>query len=175
MASFDQAFEKTLGHEGGFVDDPSDSGGATRFGITEKVAKEHGYKGEMKALPMEFAKIVYKKGYWDQMKLDNVVTQGVADELFDTGVNCGTGTAGKICQRSLNLLNQLGTLWPDIPIDGAVGLGTTAAINKCCSISPAYALALIKPLNALQVAYYAEVAERNPKNERFFRGWLTRG
>ena len=44
--NFERAFEKLLGHEGGFVDHPKDPGGSTRYGITQRVARANGYEGE---------------------------------------------------------------------------------------------------------------------------------
>ena len=48
MNTFDKAWEETGRAEGGFVDDPDDSGGATNWGITEKVARKQGYTGHMR-------------------------------------------------------------------------------------------------------------------------------
>ena len=56
--TFDEAFHKLLGHEGGFVDHPSDPGGATRWGVTERVARQWGYAGSMRELPVETAKAI---------------------------------------------------------------------------------------------------------------------
>ena len=57
--NFDTAFAKLLGHEGDFSDHPADPGGATRFGITEAVAREVGYRGDMRELPVDLAKRIY--------------------------------------------------------------------------------------------------------------------
>ena len=50
--NFEHAFERLIGHEGGFVDHPSDPGGATRYGITERVARANGYTGSMREFPL---------------------------------------------------------------------------------------------------------------------------
>ena len=63
--TFDQAFEKLLGHEGGFSDHPSDPGGATRYGITQRVARLNGYIGDMRELPIDKAKDIARREYWN--------------------------------------------------------------------------------------------------------------
>lgn len=175
MAIFDPAFKRTLGFEGDYSDDAGDPGGKTRFGITEAVARAHGYKGEMSQLPLDTARSIYKADYWDSMKLDQVHDQDIAEELFDTGVNCGPGTAAKFCQRALNLLNKNGTLYPDLKVDGHFGQASVDAVNKVVTLagSPSgdYVKVLLKVLNALQIAFYAEISEKNPKLEKFFLGW----
>ena len=72
MTPFERALQHTLGIEGGFSADAADSGGATRWGITEAVAREFGYQGEMKDLPLEFAADVYRQKYWNLLQLDLV-------------------------------------------------------------------------------------------------------
>ena len=70
MADFERAVEKTLKLEGGFVNDPDDPGGATKYGITEATARAHGYTGDMRELPLDVAREIYKKSYWDIARLD---------------------------------------------------------------------------------------------------------
>ncbi|MFX4427878.1 glycosyl hydrolase 108 family protein, partial [Acinetobacter baumannii] len=77
--------------EGGYVNDPLDSGQATKFGITQAVARSYGYQGEMTDLSLEIAREIYKKQYWLEPRFDqvNLISPTTAEELFDTGVNCG--------------------------------------------------------------------------------------
>lgn len=172
MAKFDPAFERTIGLEGSYSNDPNDPGKETKFGITKQSALDHGYHGEMKELPIELAKIIHKGGYWDNFGLDSINDQDVANEIFDTGVNCGTLTAGLIVQKALNLLNKNGSLWPDLKVDGMIGRVTIDAINDCDNKSNDYKTVFLKCLNALQVAYYETITEKNEKLERFFFGWV---
>ena len=78
--NFDAAFTKLLGFEGDFSNDKDDPGGATRYGITETVARANGYSGSMRELPVDFAKAVYKRFYWDAVQADaalaNIVEAG---------------------------------------------------------------------------------------------------
>lgn len=59
--NFERAFEKLLGHEGGFVDHPKDPGGSTRYGITQRVARANGYEGDMRNFPLAEAKRIARK------------------------------------------------------------------------------------------------------------------
>ena len=56
---FEIAFEKLLKHEGGYSDHAADPGGKTRYGVTEAVAREVGYKGDMRDLSLDLAKRIY--------------------------------------------------------------------------------------------------------------------
>ena len=67
------------------MNNPADRGGATKYGITEAVARTNGYQGNMKDLPLNVAKAVYKKQYWTAPRSDQVngVSSAVAKELKD--------------------------------------------------------------------------------------------
>ena len=173
--SFDLVFQSTLALEGGFVDDPNDSGGATIYGITERVARAHGYVGPMSMLPIETAKEIAKSQYWDVLRLDEVaeVSSGVAHELFDTGYNMGTGRAAQFFQRCLASLNRGGRDYADVTVDGAVGPMTIAAFRAYYKVRKDQGLEiLLLALNCLQGAFYIELAERREKDEAFLYGWL---
>ena len=86
--TFDEAFNLLLLHEGGFSDHAADPGGKTKYGITEAVAREEGYHGDMKQLPLTTAHRIYRKNYWDAMRLDQCPPE-VRFDLFDAAVNSG--------------------------------------------------------------------------------------
>lgn len=115
--TFDEAFEALLRHEGGFVDHPADPGGATRFGVTQTVARSEGYRGDMREYPLSDAKRVYRKRYWAALRLDEV-PPGIRFDLFDAAVNSGPVQAVRWAQRILH-----------IPDDGKVGPVTIQALN----------------------------------------------
>ncbi|MFT3978580.1 MAG: glycosyl hydrolase 108 family protein, partial [Sphingomonas bacterium] len=87
--------DEVIGREGGYSNNPADRGGATRWGITEKVARANGYRGDMRALPRETAAAIYRRLYWQRPGYDRVAEHmpKVAAELFDTGVNMGPAVA----------------------------------------------------------------------------------
>lgn len=168
MAKFETAFNRTVALEGAYSEDKLDPGGQTKFGITKATASANNFTGDLRLLTLNDAMTIYKNEYWDKSRLSECDNQDVANELFDTSVNCGVETAIAICQKTLNIMNQNGTLWPDIPVDGHVGLVTMGCINRC---SAKFAWLFIKVLNALQIAHYVDLATKNPKLERFFDGW----
>jgi lysozyme family protein len=173
--SFDAAFQKVVMVEGGYSDNPADSGGRTMYGITEVVARRNGYRGEMKTLPLETAKAIYRAQYWDLLRLDDVsaASAQLAEELFDTAVNCGVGIAGTFLQRSLNALNREQADYQDIEADGLVGPATLSALRAFLSRRGANGVTvLLRALNGLQAARYIELSERRQKDEAFVFGWL---
>lgn len=173
--AFDAALDKLLGIEGDYADDPADSGGKTRYGITEAVARRHGYTGPMRHLPIDTARAIYRRDYWDSQNLATVaiLSWRVADELFDTGVNMGPGQAGEFLQMSLNAFNRQASDYPDLEVDGEIGQNTldalTAFLHKRGKDGETV---LLRALNALQGAAYIELAERREKDERFVFGWF---
>jgi lysozyme family protein len=174
-----QLKDETINHiidiEGGYVNDPSDSGGETNFGVTEKVARANGYHGKMIDMPQEFAYTLYQKKYWDAICLDEIsaLSASVAKELADTGVNMGVGRAAEFLQRSLNALNSGGTLFADLTVDRDIGPSTMRALSAYMQHRGALGeLVLHRALNSLQGAFYIELVERRQKDEAFIYGWL---
>lgn len=98
--NFDEAFTKLLGHEGGYVDHPADPGGATKWGVTQRVAREHGYQGEMRLLPQETAKVIARRAYWDAVQADSL-PPSVRFDVFDAAYNSGPRQAIKWLQRAV--------------------------------------------------------------------------
>jgi len=108
--NFDQAFHKLLGHECGYVDHPSDPGGATNWGVTEAVARKNGYTGHMKDFPVESAKAIYWRQYWVQIKADEL-PPALRYAVFDGAVNSGSGQSVKWLQRAIGV-NDDGIVGP---------------------------------------------------------------
>lgn len=172
---FRSAVEKVLSVEGGYVNDPADSGGETNFGITVAVAMANGYAGPMVDMTRDQAIAIYKRQYWDIMRLDDVaeLSQSIAHELFDTCVNMGAGVAGRFLQRALNALNREQRDYPDLTVDGLVGPASVSALRACLTRRGASAeVVILRVLNALQGAFYIDLAERRQKDERFVFGWF---
>ena len=173
--SFQAALAAVLKSEGGFSNDPKDRGGTTRHGITEAVARRFGYTGPMADYPLDEAEKVYKLQYWDVMRLGevDVISEDIAQELFDTGVNMGVGRAGTFLQRALNVLNRGQADYPDLTVDGIVGPATIHSLRSFISRRQAQGeLVLMRALDGLQRCAYIEIAERDQIQERFVFGWL---
>lgn len=158
--------------EGGYVNDPSDSGGETNFGITVAVARQFGYVGAMQYMPRIAAFDIYADMYWNKVRADDLakLSEAVAEEVVDTSVNMGPGRAGKFLQRSLNVFNKRGSLYRDLTVDGAIGKATISALRAY--LDGRDEETLVKALNCLQGAYYITLAERREKDERFVYGWF---
>ena len=116
--NFDEAFHHLLGHEGGYVNHPDDPGGETNWGVTKVVARQHGYEGLMKDMPVGVAKAIYRKSYWDAVQADNL-PPAIRYAVFDAAVNSGVGTAVRWLQQAVGA-----------PPDGVLGPKTLAAINE---------------------------------------------
>lgn len=102
---FDKAFEKLLGHEGAFVDHPDDPGGATMWGITERVARANGYRGSMRSLPVEEAKRIARAQYWDAVRADDLPPP-LRYPVFDAAYNSGPAQAAKWLQRAVGAVDD---------------------------------------------------------------------
>lgn len=102
----DQIIEGILGKEGGYVNNPNDKGGPTRWGITQTTARAYGYSGDMKALPRDTAKAIYLSQYWTEPKFDRIaeLSPVIAQELCDTGVNMGPRVASTGLNDTLSWL-----------------------------------------------------------------------
>lgn len=87
--NIEKYLDELIQREGGYVNNPADRGGATKYGITEAVARANGFKGNMRDLPLDVAKAIYRKQYWIEPRFDqvNTLSSAVAEELLDTGVN----------------------------------------------------------------------------------------
>jgi lysozyme family protein len=172
----DDILNAIVAAEGGYVNDPRDAGGATNWGITEIVARANGWQGRMQDLPRGQALAIYRKQYVENpgFALLLPISQAIAAECVDTGVNMGPRVAATFLQRTLNALNRQGKDWADIVADGAVGAGTAAALKQALAVRGAGGEAVIlKALNALQGARYIELAESRAANEAFLYGWLA--
>ena len=115
--------------EGGYVNHPSDPGGETKYGITKKVALEHGYTGPMEFLPEEVAMDIYAVSYISKPKFDKVleISEPVGIKLIDAGVNTGYGRVIKWYQQSLNNFSNGCKDYNCIAVDGSIGSATLNA------------------------------------------------
>ena len=175
MNSFQKAWEETGRAEGGYVNNPNDSGGATNWGVTERVARKFNFTGDMRDLPKKTATQIAKKAYWDVMKLDDIaeLSESVALELFDTGFNAGTSRAGKFIQRALNGLNRKGRDFNDLVVDGAIGTKTIESLKTFLNKRGKRGeTVMMRSLNGLQVEFYFKLVERREKDEDFLFGWI---
>jgi lysozyme family protein len=174
-SSFVNAWSRTAQFEKGYSDNPRDAGGPTNHGITEAEARACGYEGDMRDLPPAVAMEIGKQRFWDTLSLDRVapLSETVAQELFDTGMNCGRAAAGRFLQRALNLFNHNGKDYPDLTVDGLVGPMTIYALKRYLAMRNVNGeTVLLRALNAQQGDYYMSITAGRPKNEDFIYGWF---
>ena len=96
MITFDNAFDRLIGHEGGYVNDPKDPGGETQWGISKRSYPHL----DIKTLTREQAKAIYYVDFWSAMRLDKFY-DGVMWQLFDFAVNSGISTTIREFQREI--------------------------------------------------------------------------
>lgn len=175
--SIEALIDAVIGREGGYSNHPADKGGPTRWGVTQAVARDGGYKGDMRTLPREIAVGLYRRKYWVAPRFDAVADRypDLAAELFDIGVNMGVGTAATFLQRVLNAMNDGGSHYADIAADGAIGRGTLAALDAFRQRRGAEGGdRLLEAVRSLRGARYIEISESRPANEAFTYGWFGR-
>ncbi|MCS6258864.1 hypothetical protein G3479_06235 [Shewanella baltica] len=169
--------EDLIEREGGYVNDPTDRGGETMYGITLKTARQYGYKGAMKDLPYELAFMIYEAIYWAPLKLDDiqVISEALTEQLFDFGVNSGAGNAGRSLQRALNVLNNRQTLYPDLTEDGILGSRSIAALKTYISHRKQTGLkVLVEAVRGLRISFCIDIAANDESQEKYSFGWLQR-
>ena len=171
-----QLIDALIEREGGYVNHRADKGGQTCFGITEAIARAHGYRGTMRQLPREEAVAIYKRLYWLRPRFYEVAKRSarLAAELFDTGANMGPAVAATFLQRALTALNRNGEDYSDLVPDGRIGEQTIAALDAFLKVRAGSGeTVLLRALEALQGERYLRLAERRPANEAFLYGWLA--
>lgn len=174
----------TLIDEGGYVNNPNDSGGPTRYGVTSVIAKEHidlwskySFNGDMQYLPKELAYEIIEREFWNRLRLDDIleISGEIAALLFEWMVNSGAHEPGKAIQEHLNASNRGGVDYDDILADGIVGSTTIrtlkAYVAKRGHIGKA---TLLQYLNASQIVDFRELTVKREKDEAFYNGWLAR-
>lgn len=160
MTTFDKAFDRVVGHEGGFQNDPKDRGNwtsgvigqgvnkGTKFGISAM-----SYPNEdIKNLTVQRAKEIYKRDFWDRNNVESFHSS-VQYQMFDAAVNHGRGSAARMLQRAVKVAD-----------DGAIGNLTLTAYKKMAE-------------NDILLRFLAERLEFMTKLSTFStygRGWSIR-
>ena len=171
----ERLLDELIAREGGYVDHQDDRGGATRYGITQAVARANGYDGAMRTLPLSLARDIYRRTYWTRPGFERLarIAPHLAAELFDTGVNMGPAVAVGFLQRALNVFNRQGRDWTVLACDNQLGPMTEGAVAAMLARrAPKGEAVLVKAVNALQGARYIELGEARPANQSFMFGWF---
>lgn len=176
----DKIIDELIGIEGdgnGRID-PNDAGKATRFGVTEAVARADGYTGAMKDYPRDSAESLYLRNYFVKPHFDQVLLRSgkLAAELFEIEVNLPPGQAATFLQRALNALNDPdgdGVVnYPQLKVDGDLGAQSFIALDAFLKLRKAQGEhCLLALINSQQAVYYLGRTEARPKNKKYVFGW----
>lgn len=155
MADFNIAIQKTLDAEGGdtITNDPDDSGGLTRYGISQRSYPEL----DISTITKQQAKDIYKKDYWDMVKGDALEVQTIAEAIFDFAVNAGPARAIKLAQKAINT-----------EADGMIGPLTLTGWNMAHNELFLYKYAVEK------IKFYRDIVTHNPIQKKYILGWINR-
>lgn len=161
MADYKQLIPFILKSEGGYVNDPTDSGGPTNKGVTLNTYRSvYGRAktiNDLKHMTDNEWRHIFKTLYWDKCKADDITDQSIANLLVDWAYNSGPSVAIRHIQRIVG-----------VEADGIIGRKTLSAINQH---SP---LPLFGALKQDRIAFYHTTATKNPLKKKFLKGWLNR-
>ncbi len=171
MSSFHLAIRVILKHEGIFSDDPQDSGGPTKYGISLRYLKLSGQgdfdqdgdidRDDILKMNLEDAKEIYKQDWWERYSYYRIQDQFIATKVFDLSVNMGAKQAHKILQRAIWAV--LGDHQSSLSDDGILGPKTLHKVNSLNNRE------LMPALRAEAAGFYRSL--RQPK---YLKGWLNR-
>ncbi|GEO82287.1 glycoside hydrolase family 108 protein [Pararhodospirillum oryzae] len=176
------ALAAVLAHEGGYVDDPHDPGGATQWGISlrwlcllDDDAGDIDGDGDVdaddvRALTPAQAGALYYKEWWAPLRCPQMPPP-IAIKLFDTAINVGQRRAVRMLQQALNAQR----VQPRLTEDGLLGPRTLAAVQAPMWVqSPTMTKALLAAMAEAQESYYQGLVDRKPARARYLRGWTRR-
>ncbi len=152
MRPFSDFIAVILQHEGGLVDNPSDPGGLTNYGISQKQYPNL----DIVNLTVNQATQIYYNDYWLRMNLDLLSDDLLKLHLFDMGVNAGIKTAIILLQRILGVTQ-----------DGIIGPNTA-------SISNNFIGNLVQSYIEARENYYKYIVQIHPNESIFLNGWINR-
>lgn len=154
--TFETIMVKVFEHEGGYVNDPDDPGGETKFGIAKRSHPEV----DIKNLTLQGAMDIYERLYWKPSKAERLMPE-IRKCYFDGVVNMGQGRMVKVLQQACNNKNRKSD---KIDVDGRIGPQTIKASETLEN----------ERLQAFRVLYYASLIKKNPVLEKYYYGWFKR-
>lgn len=175
MANFDIAYAPTAKIEGGYANNPNDTGKETVFGLTRRdwpnwsgwhvVDHLKEQLGLAKAIPLinknkqlkDSVKLLFKSNYWDSLNLDSITNQQIADQAFDAAINMGVDTSAKFLQECAG-----------VPVDFHIGPKTIIAINSSKTEE------FYNKFLQLRRDRYEKIIAANPKQAQFKESWFSR-
>lgn len=178
MSNFDAAVQVILKHEGGYVNNVNDSGGATNFGVSLRFLAEHPDYGDfnhdgvvdakdIRGMTVENAKDIYRHFWWEKYGYGNIEDQTIATKVFDFSVNMGASRAHKLLQQAINE-----AFGDKLVVDGMLGKASFGAINSRSGIDDQQLL--INAYCEQAWKFYQGLIRNNAKLAVFQKGWKNR-
>ena len=168
--TFEEIIEVVLEHEGGYVDDPADRGGATNWGVTQKVYENHvGYecnKEEIKEMSEEMAKEIYFEKFWKPSRAEQLPEE-IRETYFDMVVDHGQGGAVKILQQGCNNKRKAEN---QIAVDGGIGPNTIKAAANLKD----WELKVERSGFYWKLVFDGAKYTKRTSQVKFIRGWIRR-
>ena len=173
MKNVDDITAEIIRREGGYVNDPDDPGGATKYGVTIHTLRH--IRGaatieDVKALTVKEAEDIYKRDYFYGPKI-NKLPEPLQASVYDMHVNAGTN-AIKILQSLLTTFDE------KVSVDGALGPQSIGAVKRTFDKAGLY---LVDAYGIERRNYYFRLADNRPKSRKYVRtraggkaGWITR-
>jgi lysozyme family protein len=150
MKQFNDYLKVILKHEGGYVNNSSDPGGETNYGISKR-----SYPGlDIKNITTEDASNIYYNDYWVKLNIDKISNEDLKLHIFDMSVNAGIKVAVKLLQSIVKTTQ-----------DGIVGSITLSKVNN---------EDLVDKYKESRINYYNNLVDKNPKLSIFLKGWISR-
>ena len=152
--NFNEIIDQVLEHEGGYVNDPEDLGGETKYGITKRWYP----KIDIKNLSLEDAINIYYNDYWKPSKAE-YLPEEIRATYFDMCVNMGQKQAVKTLQETINSIELT-----RIAEDGIIGPQTIQHSHKVSK----------RRLQSFRCLFYGKIVIDKPKQKKFYYGWFKR-
>lgn len=180
MKTIQTIAREIVAREGGYVNDPDDPGGATKFGVTIGTMQRLGIdltgdgrvtEADVRALSREKAEEIFVRHYFDAPGLGQL-PQAIQASVFDMAVNAGPGQAIRLLQRLLNEMGQT------VAVDGVLGPQTIAAAHAAQAAAPAH---FADAYGIARRNHYYALADARPASRKYARnrqggkgGWIRR-
>ena len=177
MAGFELALHVLLNHEGGYVNDKRDPGGATNYGVSLRWLRSQNIidadldddgdvdEHDVRLLSRPQVAELYRRAFWEPNNVQDIESQRVAIMLFGLIVNTGPKRAVKMLQEALNVSRMRKS---SLLVDGWLGPKTMEAINSTDSTI------LINHYKKIARAFYSNIVRENPILDKFLVGWFRR-
>jgi len=153
VTNFEYAIKNLLADEGGYVNDPADPGGETKFGISKRAYPNE----DIKNLTEVRAREIYRRDYWNKLNGDAILSPEKASAVLSACVNFGVANGVKLAQKAAG-----------VPRDGEMGGQSVRRVNDMDldTFLARFAIAMIER--------YTRICRGNPSQIKYFLGWVNR-